>query len=80
MTTLAEPTQPTERGQPVRVAGTRGGFLTTWVRRRDYAVLPVGDAIAGRLAPTSALRTSWRRTVAAAGRSKRIVPVPAAPS
>jgi simple sugar transport system permease protein len=38
MTTVAEPTQPTERGQPVRVAGSRGGFMATWVRRhREFA-------------------------------------------
>jgi poly-gamma-glutamate synthesis protein (capsule biosynthesis protein) len=53
-------------------------YLPTWVRRSDYAVLPVGDAVTRRLASKSALRTSWRRTVTRAGRSKRIVPVPAA--
>lgn len=52
-------------------------YLPTWVRRRDYAVLPVGDAVRRRLAPRGTLRASWRRTVAAAGRSRRVTPVPA---
>jgi poly-gamma-glutamate capsule biosynthesis protein CapA/YwtB (metallophosphatase superfamily) len=51
-------------------------YLPTWVRRGDYAVLPVGDAAARGLASRAALRVSYRRSVAAAGRSARIVPVP----
>ncbi len=61
-----------------RVRVERVRYLPTWVRRRDYAVLPVGDAVKRRLAPKGTLRASWRRTIAAAGRLKRIVPVPAA--
>lgn len=53
-------------------------YLPTWVGRGDYAVLPVGDAVTRGLAPRSSLLASYRRTIAAAGRSKRIMPVPAA--
>jgi simple sugar transport system permease protein len=38
MPTLAEPTQPTERLQPVTPAGVRNNFVMTWVRRhREFA-------------------------------------------
>jgi poly-gamma-glutamate capsule biosynthesis protein CapA/YwtB (metallophosphatase superfamily) len=60
------------RGRP-RVERVR--YLPTWVRRSDYAVLPLGDPAAKGLAPRSVLRTSYRRTVAVAGSSARVVPV-----
>lgn len=55
----------------------RISYVPTWVRHPDYAVLPVGDAARLRLAGRAALRASYNRTVAVAGRSARVRPVPA---
>lgn len=57
-----------------RVAGVR--YVPVWVRRSDYAVLPVGDALRRGLASPSVLRASYRRTVGAAGRARGVQPVP----
>jgi poly-gamma-glutamate synthesis protein (capsule biosynthesis protein) len=64
-------------GRGGRGRARRVEYLPTWVRHPDYAVLPVGDGLARGLGPRGALRASWRRTVAAAGRSARVRPVPA---
>jgi hypothetical protein len=46
------------------------------VRRSDYVVLPIGDALRRGLADAATLRASYRRTVAAAGRRAGVQPVP----
>jgi hypothetical protein len=51
-------------------------YVPTWVRRSDYAVLPIGVALRRGLADPSTLRASYRRTVAAAGRSWNVRPDP----
>jgi poly-gamma-glutamate synthesis protein (capsule biosynthesis protein) len=54
----------------------RVDYVPLWVRHPDYAVLPVGRALARGWADAATLRESYRRTVAVAGRSRRIAPVP----
>ena len=66
----------------VRVDGRRARverveYTPTWVRHPDYAVLPVGRALAARQADAGTLRASWRRTVGIVGRSPRLRPRPA---
>jgi hypothetical protein len=51
-------------------------YTPTWVRHPDYEVLPVGRALASGQADSGTLRASWRRTVAAVGRSRRLKPRP----
>jgi hypothetical protein len=51
-------------------------YVPTWVRRSDYTVLPIGVALRHRLADPATLRASYRRTVAAAGRSANVRPEP----
>ena len=65
----------------VRVEGPRARverveYTPTWVRHPDYEVLPVGRALARGQADPGTLRASWRRTVAAVGRSRRLKPRP----
>jgi poly-gamma-glutamate synthesis protein (capsule biosynthesis protein) len=57
-----------------RVAGIR--YVPVWVRRSDFVVLPIGDALRRGLADAATLRASYRRTVAAAGRRADVQPVP----
>ena len=61
-------------GEQARVE--RVEYTPTWVRHPDYEVLPVGRALAAGQANAGALRASWRRTVAVAGRSARLSPRP----
>jgi len=61
-------------GARSKVAGVR--YVPTWVRRSDYVVLPVGDALRRGLADRATLRASYRRTVAVVGRSAKVQPVP----
>lgn len=56
---------------------TRIEYTPTWVRRPDYAVLPIGRASLSRSAHRQALRASWKRTVRIVGRSRHVKPVPA---
>jgi poly-gamma-glutamate synthesis protein (capsule biosynthesis protein) len=65
----------------VSVDGPRGrvervNYTPTWVRHPDYTVLPVGQAIENRQADPDALRASWQRTVAIAGRARALRPRP----
>src|SRR5712691_4024033 len=52
-------------------------YLPVWVRHPDYTVLPAGLAWHTDHAHAAALRASYRRTVAAAGRGRRVQPIPA---
>lgn len=63
-----------EDGKRSKVKGIR--YVPVWVRRSDYTVLPVGDALRRKLADPATLRASYRRTVAAAGRRANVQPVP----
>lgn len=63
------------RGRRARVR--RVSYVPTWVRHPDYAVLPIGDALRRGLADRAALRASYARTVAVAGRARGVTPVPA---
>jgi hypothetical protein len=62
------------RGSRARVDAIR--YVPLWVRRSDYVVLAVGTALRRGLADPATLRASYRRTVAAVGRSARVQPVP----
>ncbi len=53
------------------------GYVPVWVRHPDYVVLPAGTAWRTDPADAAALRASYERTVAVAGRGPRIQPVPA---
>ena len=59
-----------------RATVARVRYVPTWVRRSDFTVLPVGDALRLGLANPAVLRASYRRTVAAAGRARGVQPVP----
>ena len=48
-----------------------------WVRHPDFVVLPAGTAWRTDHADAAALRASYERTVAAAGRGPTIQPIPA---
>jgi Bacterial capsule synthesis protein PGA_cap len=52
-------------------------YVPIWVRHPDYVVLPAGLAWRTDRADAAALRASYERTVAVAGRGPRIQPVPA---
>jgi poly-gamma-glutamate synthesis protein (capsule biosynthesis protein) len=52
-------------------------YVPIWVRHPDYVVLPAGFAWRTDRADAAALRTSYERTVAVAGRGPRIQPIPA---
>ncbi len=59
-------------GSGARVA--RVDYVPTWVRRADYAVLPVWRARVHGWAPRAELEASWRRTVGVVGRTSRYAP------
>jgi len=52
-------------------------YVPIWVRHPDYVVLPAGTAWRTDRADAAALRASYERTVAVAGRGPRIQPIPA---
>jgi Bacterial capsule synthesis protein PGA_cap len=52
-------------------------YVPIWVRHPDYLVLPAGTAWRTDPADAAALRASYERTVAVAGRGPRIQPIPA---
>jgi hypothetical protein len=52
-------------------------YVPVWVRHPDFVVLPAGTAWRTDPADAAALRASYRRTVAVAGRAPRIQPIPA---
>jgi hypothetical protein len=52
-------------------------YVPIWVRQPDFVVLPAGTAWRTDHADAAALRASYRRTVAAVGRTVRIQPIPA---
>jgi len=62
---------------------SRGGrvsfirYVPIWVRHPDYVVLPAGTAWRTDPANAAALRASYERTVAVAGRGPGIQPIPA---
>jgi capsule synthesis protein PGA_cap len=51
-------------------------YIPVWVRHPDYVVLPAGRALRHDRADASELRASYARTVAAAGRSASVQPIP----
>jgi hypothetical protein len=51
-------------------------YVPIWVRHPDFLVLPTGLASTDR-ADAAALRASYKRTVAVAGRGPDIQPIPA---
>jgi hypothetical protein len=57
--------------------GTLARYVPIWVRHPDYVVLPAGTAWRTDPADAAALRASYERTVAAAGRRPGIQPIPA---
>lgn len=54
---------------------SRADYVPVWVRRPDYAVLPVGLGLRRHLAPRRLLRASRHRTVAVAGNGPRVRPL-----
>lgn len=65
----------------IRVDGRRARvsfihYLPIWVRHPGFVVLPAGTAWRTDHADAAALRASYRRTVAVAGRGPRIQPIP----
>ena len=52
-------------------------YVPVWVRHPDFVVLPAGTAWRTDPADAAALRASYERTVAVAGRGPRIQPIPA---
>jgi hypothetical protein len=58
-----------------RVTSVR--YVPIWVRHPDFVVLPAGTSWRTDHADAAALRASYRRTVAVAGRGPRIQPIPA---
>jgi hypothetical protein len=52
-------------------------YVPIWVRHPDFVVLPAGIAWRTDPADAAALRASYERTVAAAGRGPHIQPIPA---
>ena len=52
-------------------------YVPVWVRHPDFVVLPAGTAWRTDPADAAALRASYERTVAVAGRGPDIQPVPA---
>jgi poly-gamma-glutamate synthesis protein (capsule biosynthesis protein) len=56
---------------------TQVHYVPIWVRHPDFTVVPVGDGIKSDPADAAALRASYNRTVAVAGRSPSVQPVPA---
>jgi hypothetical protein len=62
-------------GRGARVAFVR--YVPVWVRHPDFVVLPAGTAWRTDPADAAALRASYERTVAVAGRGPQIQPIPA---
>jgi len=58
-----------------RIASIR--YVPVWTRHPDFLVLPAGTAWRTDHTDAAALRASYRRTVAAVGRTHRIQPIPA---
>ena len=54
-------------------------YMPIWVRHPDFAVLPAGTAWRTDPTDAAALRASYARTVAVAGRGPDIQPIPAHP-
>ena len=52
-------------------------YVPVWVRHPDFVVLPAGTAWRTDPADAAALRASYERTVAVAGRGPQIQPIPA---
>jgi hypothetical protein len=52
-------------------------YVPIWVRHPDFVVLPAGFAWRTDHADAAALRASYRRTVAVAGRGRYVQPIPA---
>jgi poly-gamma-glutamate synthesis protein (capsule biosynthesis protein) len=52
-------------------------YVPIWVRPQTFVVLPAGTAWRADHTDAAALRASYRRTVAAVGRTPRIQPIPA---
>jgi hypothetical protein len=52
-------------------------YVPIWVRHPDFLVLPAGTAWRTDHADAAALRASYRRTVAVAGRGPHVQPIPA---
>jgi hypothetical protein len=52
-------------------------YVPIWVRHPDFVVLPAGFAWRTDSADAAALRASYKRTVAVAGRGRYIQPIPA---
>jgi poly-gamma-glutamate synthesis protein (capsule biosynthesis protein) len=52
-------------------------YVPIWVRHPDFVVLPAVTAWRTDAADAAALRASYKRTVAVAGRGSRIQPIPA---
>jgi poly-gamma-glutamate synthesis protein (capsule biosynthesis protein) len=59
-----------------RARVTAVDYVPIWVRPADFVVLPAGIAWHTDRADAAALRASYRRTVAAVGRTSRIQPIP----
>lgn len=51
-------------------------YIPTWVRHPDYAVLPVGEALANGDADEASLRASWERTTSVVGKAPGVKSVP----
>jgi poly-gamma-glutamate capsule biosynthesis protein CapA/YwtB (metallophosphatase superfamily) len=64
----------TVTAKAARLTGVR--YIPTWIRHPDFTVIPIETGLREHLAPASVLRASWRRTVARAGRSHAIQPIP----
>jgi poly-gamma-glutamate synthesis protein (capsule biosynthesis protein) len=56
---------------------TKVRYVPIWVRHPDFTVLPAGLAVRSDPADAAELRASYERTVAVAGRSATVQPVPA---
>jgi Bacterial capsule synthesis protein PGA_cap len=56
---------------------TKVRYVPIWVQHPTFTVLPVGDALRSDPADAAELRASYNRTVAVAGRSADVQPVPA---
>jgi poly-gamma-glutamate synthesis protein (capsule biosynthesis protein) len=62
-------------GRGARVTFVR--YVPVWVRHPDFVVLPAGIAWLTDPADAAALRASYERTVAVAGRGPQVQPIPA---
>lgn len=64
-----------EDARAVRVERVR--YVPVHVRRPDFAVLPMGEALEEGKGDRAALRASYGRTVGVVGRAEGISPLPA---